>query len=302
MRRESSVSDPSASDAVRAVRAVRDRRAALLAIVAACAAYHGGAGVASAQEPEPRSDAKSACLQAYETSQVLRQQERLIEAREALVNCSREECPSLVRADCGNWLGDVEKALPSVIVQATIDGVETSDVRVTIDGKVVSERLDGKAIPTDPGTHQFRYETPGLPPSEATVVVREGEHYRALPVAFQAPHPPPPPVLLTRPVPTLVWVAGGVAAAGAAGFAVFGILGNQKKQSLQRSCSPFCAPSDVDVVQHEYQVADLSLLVGVAALAVGSVLYLTRPEVPVPVRVGVVPSADGALVSAAGRF
>jgi hypothetical protein len=231
---------------------------------------------------------------------VLRQQGRLIEAREALGLCAREECPALARADCGNWLEEVDKAIPSVIVQATADGAEISEVSVSIDGKVVKTTLDGKAIPTDPGSHRFRFDAPGFVPIETTMVVREGEHYRALPAQFVSLRTPPPPVATARPVPPAVWILGALTIAGAAGFTAFGVLGDQKKASLQSQCAPFCAASDVDVIQHEYLAADVSLGVGVVALVTGLVLFFTRPEAPV--RVGISPRPSGTLLDAHGLF
>ncbi len=252
--------------------------------------------VAQAQD----ADAKSACVSAYENSQVLRQQGRLVDARDALVFCTRQECPPLVRTDCGNWLEEVERAIPSVVVQATADGVETTAVTVSIDSKVVKTGLDGKAISTDPGAHQFRFEAAGFPPVETTVVISEGERYRALSVEFVAPKAPTPRTRAVRPVPTAVWLLGGVTLAGVAGFTVFGLVGNQKKQSLQNQCAPFCASSEVDVVQHQYLAADISLSVGVAALVTGAILYFNRPELPA--RVGIAPLASGLAVAAAGAF
>jgi hypothetical protein len=105
---------------------------------------------------------------------------------------------------------------------------------------------------------------------------------------------------MKRPVPTGVWILGGFALAGAAGFATLGLIGNQKKQSLENTCKPFCAPSDVDVVQHQYMAADISLGVGVVALVVGSIVFFTRPEVPF--QVGVAPSPSGISLSASGKF
>jgi hypothetical protein len=252
---------------------------------------------AAAQE----ADSKAVCVAAYESSQVLRKRERLVEAREALLACIREECPALVRADCGTWLEEVMKAIPSVIVQATADGSEITDVKVSVDGKVVKAHLDGKAITTDPGAHTFRYETPGFPPIETTTVMREGEHYRPLTADFVSPKVVPAPVEMTRPVPLVVWIMGGVTVAGAAGFAALGFDGNQRKQSLENSgCAPFCASSAVDVVHREYLAADISLAAGAAALVAGSIFFFTRPGVPV--RVGVTPSLYGMSLGATGIF
>jgi hypothetical protein len=242
-------------------------------------------------------DEKAACVTEYENAQVLRQHGRLLEAREALGACSREMCPALVRADCGNWLEDIGKEIPSVVVQATCDGAEIADVQVFIDGKLVTGHLDGKAIQADPGLHRFRFETPGYPAALSTVVVREGEHYRPLSVSFLSRREP---LRTTRPVPVPVWILGGAAVVGAASFATFAVLGNQKKNSLMASCAPFCSADDVGSVQHEYLVADVSLAIGVAALAAGTFLFLTRPEKPL--YVGVAPSPGGVALMTRGRF
>jgi hypothetical protein len=185
-------------------------------------------------------------------------------------------------------------------VQATCDGAEVADVKVFIDEKLVTGHLDGKAIQADPGVRQFRFETPGFPAVESTVVVHEGEHYRPLPVVFQSRREPLVPVPTTRPVPVLVWILGGAAVVGAAGFAAFGIAGNQKKDSLAGSCAPFCSSDDVDSVRHEYLAADVSLAIGVVALAAGTFLYLTRPEVPL--YVGVAPSPNAMAWMTGGHF
>jgi hypothetical protein len=257
---------------------------------------------APAEAGAQQAETKTACLSAYENAQVLRQQAHLVEAREALGVCSRQECPPLVRQDCGNWLEEVDKAIPSVIVQASIDGAETTNVKVSIDGKVIKNRLDGKAIQADPGSHKFRFETAGFPPIEQTVTIREGEHYRPIPADWQTKKAPPVPVEMTRPVPLPVWIMGGVAVAGAAGFATFGLIGNQKKSTLEKQgCAPFCATSDVDTAHTNYMVADISLAVGVAAVVAGSIFFLTRPEVPV--QLGVAPSQSGGMsISASGKF
>ena len=36
-------------------------------------------------------------------------------------------------------------------------GEDLTEVRLTIDGETVAERLDGRALTLDPGTHTFRF-------------------------------------------------------------------------------------------------------------------------------------------------
>jgi len=238
---------------------------------------HAESGESSSQA------AKSACVQAYEGSQVLRQHGHWLEAREALRVCVREECPVLVRTDCASWLGDLEEALPSVVIRATTDGVECSDVTVIVDGKVVKTGLDGRAISIDPGPHALRYETPGFPPLDATLLVREGEHFRAVAATFQSP----PPV---RPVPLAAWILTGVSIVAAGSFVGWAVSAKERQDALQNQCAPFCAASDVDGVRHQYMAADISLAAAAASLGLASFFYFTRPRVPIKVGVSGEPS------------
>jgi hypothetical protein len=240
-------------------------------------------------------------LESYEGAQVSRQQGHLLDARRALQICTREECPPLVRTDCAHWLEDVEKALPSVVVQASADGHELVDVTVYVDGAVLKTSLDGKATAVDPGPHTFRFEAKAFAPVETAVVIREGEHYRPLPVVFRSEptkNASAPVVPTSRPIPASVWILGGVSLVATASFVGWGIAGVQRKHALEGDCAPFCAESDVATVQQRYLVADVSLAVAVASLGLASFLYLTRPEIPLRPRFAFVTAAAGAARSA----
>ncbi|MGH7436894.1 MAG: hypothetical protein ACRENE_14575 [Polyangiaceae bacterium] len=99
------------------------------------------------------------------------------------------------------------------------------------------------------------------------------------------PSPPAPQkaeVEWVRPIPASAYVAGAIALAGLADFAVAGSLGLAKQQELEgQHCSPFCSPSDVADAKTRYAVADIGLAVGVSALLTGAVLILARPSKPV---------------------
>ncbi|WP_437518023.1 hypothetical protein [Sorangium sp. So ce1099] len=131
---------------------------------------------------------KRACAAAYERAQGLRRDGKLIAAREALIACSQPTCPAAAVADCGPWLAEVEKSLPSVVIAARdAGGRERLDVRVLVDGRLLAAALDGKALPVDPGPHTFRYEPAGGPAVEERVLIREGEKNRAITVFLGAP-------------------------------------------------------------------------------------------------------------------
>src|SRR5262249_45056574 len=110
----------------------------------------------AADEPPP--DVKRACLAVHKEAQVHKREGRLLAAREALLQCKKEACPSVIRTDCGDWLAEVERLTPSIILSARTKGGDESDVRVLMDGKLIATRLDGKSIPVDPGEHNFRFE------------------------------------------------------------------------------------------------------------------------------------------------
>lgn len=71
----------------------------------------------------------------------------------------------------------------------------------------------------------------------------------------------------------------GVAAAS---FAGFGIGGAVDVHNLRTSCAPDCAPSSVDAAKSYLELADVSLCVGVAALAVATWMYFEWRAHPNP--------------------
>ncbi|WP_437627850.1 hypothetical protein [Sorangium sp. So ce1151] len=163
----------------------RARSALALSLAAALSL----AGIDARAQPSKR-----ACAAAYERAQGLRRDGKLIAAREALIACSQPTCPAAAVADCGPWLAEVEKSLPSVVIAARdAGGRERLDVRVFVDGRLLAAALDGKALPVDPGPHTFRYEPAGGPAVEERVLIREGEKNRAITVILGAPPGGAPP-------------------------------------------------------------------------------------------------------------
>src|SRR5438045_2725401 len=80
-------------------------------------------------------DVKAACAAAYEQAQVHQAAGRLKEAKRTLAGCLQEACPSFIQADCGQWLGDVDRALPTVVLAAkNARGEDVVAVRVQVDG------------------------------------------------------------------------------------------------------------------------------------------------------------------------
>jgi hypothetical protein len=265
-------------------------------------------GVALARPPVAAADppAKVACVHGAEEGQRLRAQGKLREAREAFTACAAERCPALVRSDCSGWLAETEAALPTVVVRASAaetPGRELYDVEVRVDGVVLTDRLDGRELAVNPGEHHFSFAAAGRVPAEDDVVIRAGEKHRLLTVTLPSTHPPPPPPVVVKPAPPppprvgtaakVLLVAGGVGLAGAAGFGLSGWL---EARSLRRTCAPDCPAADVDSVRTRLRIADVSLAVGVAALAAAGLVIWTRPDFSAAA-VGVAPLAGGAMVA-----
>ncbi len=249
------------------------------------AAAGGGQGEAAG---DARSDSmdKRKCYAEYESAQVERQAGRLRNARASLLLCSSNACPSVVQADCVEWLEQVTKSLPTVVLAARVGRRDEFNVQVTMDGQPLTSRLDGKAMPIDPGAHTFRFELPPYPPIEERVLVAVGEKERSIAALFDngegtADGKPKPGVDEYRPVPKLVYVFGGVALAGLGGFTYFGLTGKGERSDLMNSCAPFCSDSQISPVKTKLLLADISLGIAVASAVTSVVLYVTRPSVPV---------------------
>jgi hypothetical protein len=233
--------------------------------------------------PAARADdaTKAACLASFDEGQKLRLDGKLGAAREQLLACSRAECPGLVRDDCVRLVDDVNRSRPSVVFAAKDDeGKDLVAVKVTVDGTVVSESLDGKPLELDPGAHRVRYEASGYPAVDGAFVARSGEKLRRVDVTFRAPHvelapAEPPPAHRAK---VAGWVLAGVGVAALLGAGVVDAIALRDEHDLRTGCAPACAESDVDAVRTKYIVAGAVAGVGVVAVAAGAWLLLSSPS------------------------
>jgi hypothetical protein len=217
-----------------------------------------------------------ACVDAHVAAQRAMRAAHLSEARTVLLQCSRNECPSVLVSECSQWLREVGERMPSVVIAAEApDGRDVTAVRTLMDGKLLTDRVDGKELEVDPGVHRFRYELAGARPVEQSVVIRERERGRKLRVDFGAVESAATP---SGP-PASVYILGGVGVAGIAAFSIFGSIGLSQKSDLDDSgCKPNCSSDDVDRVRRSFLIGDIALGVGVVALSVATVIYLTSPK------------------------
>lgn len=266
-------------------------------------------GRARAADDETPESAKLACVQRHEDAQLARRSGKLLAARAALLACSREVCPDAVRGDCVDWLEDVNRSVPSVVITARDRGADVTDVKVFLDGELVAIRLTGSALEADPGEHHFRFASVRGPAIERTVLMSEGMRNRPIDVEFEPPPPPPTAAGVAAPsAPPPPWkfadhqlsrsdyLFGGAALAGFATAAALGIWAIHEKNDLAQSCGPSCTAAETAPLSDKLVIADVALGIGAVALAVGAYRYLTRAPVPSPADVKVIVGASGSIV------
>lgn len=286
-----------------------------LVIVTALAAIVGSEGVALADEREQ-------CAAAAEQAQQLRDEGKYRHAREQMLVCARDVCPGPIRSDCGKWLTELDRDAPTVVFGARDSrGADVLDVKVSMDGSPIVEKLDGKPVLVDAGEHTFTFETKDGVVKEERVLVRAAEKARPIIVTFEgittstgggggSSIPPEqgggPETREGSLVPSLVLGGVGVLALGS--FAIFGISGKNDVDDLQK-CKPNCAESDVDSARTKLIIADISLGAGIVALAGAAFFYFTRPKVSTnvqtgtsSVRFGAAPIVGGGVAGIGGTF
>ena len=199
---------------------------------------------------------REACVAAAEHAQVLRDANKYRQAREQLLVCSRDVCPTVVKRDCAGWLNQLESVTPTIVLAAKQGTRDLTDVKVSVDGAALVETLDGTPIPMDPGPHTFTFEWSG-DRREEKVIVGAGQKGRNIVVTFDsagstAQAPASSATASTRGpeetrrsrslVPALV--VGGVGILGLAELRRFlGISGSSRADAARRTSPPRCGTS-----------------------------------------------------------
>lgn len=237
------------------------------------------------------SESQDECLKAHENAQLLRLDSKLVQAKRALAACAVQACPSAVRDDCTEWMSQVVTATPSVVLAASSERGDETQVRVLMDGSELTRRIEGRAIELDPGAHVFRFELSPYAAVEQKVVLREGERGRVVTVRFARERPEPHALLppapganvasapAHRPVPWITYALGGASLAAIGSATAFGLIALNERSDKLDSCAPLCDGRETRDVERPALAADIS--VAVALISGGAALYTywTRPEV-----------------------
>jgi hypothetical protein len=259
----------------------------------------------------------SDCISANESSLQARADHKLRQARAQSLMCASDSCPSEMRDKCKQRVEDLNRAIPTIVFAVQdAGGADLGAVKVSMDGQLLADRLEGTAISLDPGEHKFKFEVPGQAPIERTFILREGEKDRkerivvgqsagtpetttpatgaapatatttsASPAGEMPPVEQAPPSRGGSNLKMVGLVVGGVGVAGLIAGGVFGGLASSSWSSSKNECASAAncpnhaqAVSDHDSATTMATASTVTFIVGGIALATGAVLFLTAPS------------------------
>jgi len=231
---------------------------------------------------DPKSEAE--CEAMFGRAVELAGNGKLLEASSELTTCERS-CSDAIRQRCMMRSELIAADTPTIVLSVTDDeGAPVAGVRVSVDRVLVASKLDGRAIPIEPGEHEVTFSRGDDVIARKKLLILQGQRNRVVAVSTRpetshasAAHVDGAGTLrVTRTatrahrgsyVPSYIALGAGVTSlAGAALFTTWGRGDNRKLAE----CSPNCPQASVDHIHRLYLAADVSLGVGIASLAVGS--------------------------------
>jgi len=234
------------------------------------------AALLAATAGDAAADEKADCIHASERAQRSRMDGKLPQARSDLLVCSRPTCPAVVRQDCSVWLSEVTQLMPSIVIVAKDPrGADLVAVSVRLDGGVIADQLDGKAISVPVGRHTLRAEHPGFKPVDVSLLIREGEKARSVEVRFEPEGSAPAEGAGSngggvRAV--LPWVVVGVGGAALVTGAVVSFVGLKNIPDQCNFSTQSCEPKTPDDVRQRAESGHALVIGGLVTAGAGLVV------------------------------
>jgi hypothetical protein len=226
-----------------------------------------------------------ACVAAYEGAQTSQKQGKYVAALDQAKACAQSGCGILVN-ECLKLYEDLSRDVPTFVFSAQDgDGKELVDVNVTVDGQLVFSKLEGTALPLDPGPHVIKFEAAGLPSAEVNHVARVGDRHRLVTAILgekKKPEAAPAPGVLPpsgpareepKGVPVATWVLGGVGVLSLGAFTYLRVSGISDYNTLNSECSPYCDPGEVEDIKSKFTASYVALGIAGGALAGATIIY-----------------------------
>jgi hypothetical protein len=245
--------------------------------------------VALAAGPTP-----AECLTASEASFALGGQHKLRAARSQLLVCAASTCPADVRQECLRRIDATNAQIPTIVFAAKdVSGADLTAVRVTMDGELVADRLEGTAISVDPGEHTFTFEAPDHSVVTRKLVILEGQKDRREAIALgtaptsasrdraEAASEPPSRErgagMGTQRV--LALIAGGLGVVGLGIGTAFGVMALSEKTDANSVCPNQCTSQDGvnkwNDATSKGNVSTIAFVAGGAGVVAAAVLWFT---------------------------
>lgn len=195
---------------------------------------------------------------------------------------ARAEKAEQVAEEVEGRLESLRARIPKITVKR---GAGADTAIVAVDGVSLGDQVIGLPMPTDPGPHTVEAQAPGFKPFRQSLRLAEQQSETVELVLEAEPAAPPnlvggaAPPSVARP-PVYGYVIGGIGLASLATSGVFFGLRASKISSLDKACPDHQCPSstqqsDIDAGKRYTTVANVTLAVGIAAVAGGLVLVLT---------------------------
>jgi hypothetical protein len=106
-------------------------------------------------------------------ARTLREEQRLLDARDALAHCNEARCEDSVQKECSLAQKELEQRIPQLVLRVkTVDGGHIDQARAYIDGRPA---LPDTVIELDPGQHSIRTHHDDYIGRETRVTLASGE-------------------------------------------------------------------------------------------------------------------------------
>lgn len=220
-----------------------------------------------------------------------------IEALKTYLAEGGDEVESSERAQFERDIEMLEASVTWVTVTASLPGGSLEDRRTPLAGppriNVYDMKEESLKLGVHAGRHRISLNVDGYEPASWTFDAVGGElshHFELVPmhehkgpaIADAPPAEPVDKVVVTRPVPTSVWIGVSVTGALAVGAAVTGVLATGKQSEFEKANdgTDVAAAEDLKKSGETLNlVTDVMLGGAVVGAVVTTVLYATRPEV-----------------------
>ncbi|MFZ5892292.1 MAG: hypothetical protein ACOY0T_14635 [Myxococcota bacterium] len=249
------------------------------------------------------------CLAASDASLKAGNEHKLRAERAQLLICAAPSCPADIRKECTRRVEEVNAAIPTIVFEVKdAAGNDLSAVKVSMDGEVLAERLEGSALSIDPGEHTFTFEAAGQPVTIKQLLVREAEKERRELVRLGGvstntglgTQTSAPPLPAGEPSGGLggqkigALVAAGVGVVGLGLGSAFGLSAMSKKDRAEELCPNQCADdAGVEAWRDARSAGNLStvfFIIGGVGVAAAATLWFTAPRSSGATQVGVSPT------------